>query len=53
MALHSEARHKLIVEFLRKLGVNPTDAEIDAEGLEHDVGEATMAAIRRFVDERG
>jgi len=52
MALHSEARHKLVVEFLQKLGVNSADAEIDAEGLEHHVSEATMAAIRRFVRER-
>ncbi|MFQ5805126.1 MAG: manganese-binding transcriptional regulator MntR [Phycisphaerae bacterium] len=50
IALQSEERHKLVVEFLRKLGVNPADAEIDAEGLEHHFGEATMAAIRRFVE---
>jgi DtxR family manganese transport transcriptional regulator len=52
MALRSEARHELVVAFLRKLGVNSADAEIDAEGLEHHVSEATMAAIRRFVEER-
>lgn len=50
LALHSETRHKLIVEFLRKLGVNGADAAIDAEGIEHHVSEATMAAIRRFVE---
>jgi DtxR family manganese transport transcriptional regulator len=53
LASRSEARHELVVTFLRKLGVNAGDAEVDAEGLEHHVGEATMAAIRRFVEEQG
>jgi DtxR family manganese transport transcriptional regulator len=52
LARHSEARHRLIVEFLRKLGVNGVDAETDAEGIEHHVSEATLAAIREFVQKR-
>jgi len=51
LAQRSETRHKLVVEFLRKLGVNGVDAGIDAEGIEHHVSEATMAAIRQFVEE--
>lgn len=51
LASQSEARHQLVVEFLRKLGVNAADADNDAEGLEHHLGEATLAAIRRFVEE--
>lgn len=51
LARHSEARHELVVAFLGKLGVNAVDAEIDAEGIEHHVGPATMAAIRRYVEE--
>lgn len=51
LARRSEERHRLVVEFLRKLGVNPADAETDAEGIEHHVSEATMQAIRRFVEQ--
>lgn len=50
LAKKSEQRHRLIVGFLRKLGVGATDAETDAEGIEHHVSEATIAAIRRFVE---
>jgi len=53
LASQSQARHELIVAFLRKLGVNAADAEIDAEGLEHHAGPATLEAIRRFVDGSG
>lgn len=49
LALRAERRHRLVVAFLLKLGVNPADAEADAEGIEHHVSEATMSAIRRFV----
>ena len=50
LAKKSEDRHRLIVAFLRKIGVSATDAETDAEGIEHHVSEATISAIRRFVD---
>lgn len=50
LARRSEERHRLVVEFLRKLGVNAADAETDAEGIEHHVSEATMSAIRKFVE---
>ena len=49
LATRAEARHELVVRFLRQLGVNPADAEADAEGIEHHVSEATLAAMRRFV----
>ncbi len=52
LAALAEERHKLVVSFLRTLGVNPTDAESDAEGIEHHVSEATMEAIRNFVKTR-
>lgn len=50
LAQKSEERHRLIVAFLRKIGVGAVDAETDAEGIEHHVSEATISAIRRFVD---
>ncbi len=49
MAEQAQVRHTLVVQFLRKLGVNAPDAEADAEGIEHHVSDATMAAIQRFV----
>ena len=52
LARRSEERHRLVVAFLRKLGVNAADAETDAEGIEHHVSEATMSAIRSFVESR-
>jgi DtxR family manganese transport transcriptional regulator len=51
LATRTETRHRLVVQFLMKLGVNPEDAEADAEGIEHHVSEATMSAIRRFVEQ--
>lgn len=49
LAQLAEQRHKLVVAFLQRLGVNEADAEADAEGIEHHVSDATMTAIRRFV----
>lgn len=49
LASRSEQRHRLVVEFLRKLGVNDADAETDAEGMEHHLSEATLEAMRRFL----
>lgn len=49
MAMRSAERHKLVVEFLRKLGVEGQAAEQDAEGIEHHVSEQTLSAIRRFM----
>jgi DtxR family manganese transport transcriptional regulator len=49
LADSSEARHQVVVAFLRKLGVNAADAEIDAEGIEHHLSDTTLDAVRRFV----
>lgn len=51
LAEETAARHALIVDFLQRLGVNPTDAETDAEGIEHHVSEATLQAMREFLRE--
>jgi DtxR family manganese transport transcriptional regulator len=50
LAQRAAERHDLVVRFLHKLGVNPVDADADAEGIEHHVSAATMEAIRRFVE---
>lgn len=46
-----ELRHELVVRFLRAIGVNPDDAEADAEGIEHHVSSATLEAMKRFLAE--
>ena len=40
-------RHRIIVAFLRSLGIDENTAERDAEGIEHHVSEATLAAFER------
>jgi DtxR family manganese transport transcriptional regulator len=40
-------RHLLVHDFLLSLGVPHEAAEADAEGIEHHVSEATLAAMRR------
>jgi len=43
------ARHRLVVELLVAVGVPPEVAETDAEGLEHHVSEAALAAFEKFL----
>lgn len=50
LAEKAAERHDLVVRFLLKVGVSAKDAEVDAEGIEHHLSEATLAAIRRFVE---
>ena len=52
MAEAARARHELVRDVLLALGVGEAAAEADAEGIEHHVGEETLAAFRRFL-ERG
>jgi len=42
-------RHRVVVEVLLAVGVPPADAAADAEGIEHHVSEATLAAFSRFL----
>ena len=46
------ARHRLVVEVLLALGVPREAAESDAEGIEHHVSDATLAAFGKFLSER-
>ncbi|MDP6158689.1 MAG: manganese-binding transcriptional regulator MntR [Phycisphaerales bacterium] len=46
MARRSRRRHALLLEFLISIGVPPADAQRDAEGMEHHVSEATLAAMK-------
>ena len=42
-------RHRLVRDFLLKLGVDAETAEFDAEGIEHYTSQKTLAAFRKFL----
>ncbi len=48
MAEASRRRHHVVQDFLRALGIDDMTAEADAEGIEHHVSEATLAAFARI-----
>lgn len=52
MAARVRARHRCVVDVLIALGVPPEAAETDAEGIEHHVSDATLAAFERFLGAR-
>ena len=49
LAQMSKRRHDLVARFLEALGVDPETARSDAEGIEHHVSEATLAAFEAFI----
>lgn len=51
LALESKQRHDIVVAFLRQLGVPPTIAEVDAEGIEHHVSPETLAAFKSRLED--
>ena len=53
LAHMARQRHEIVERFLVALGVPPEAARKDAEGIEHHVGEETLAAFRRYVETNG
>jgi DtxR family manganese transport transcriptional regulator len=49
LAMRVRSRHRLVVDVLIAIGVQREAAEADAEGIEHHVSEATIAAFARFL----
>ena len=49
LASRVRTRHRLVVDLLLAIGVPPEAAEQDAEGIEHHVSDATLAAFGRFL----
>lgn len=49
MARRSRSRHQLLLDFLLHIGVPPANAARDAEGMEHHVSDATLAAMRTLL----
>jgi DtxR family manganese transport transcriptional regulator len=50
LAVVSRERHRIVRELLVALGVDADTADADAEGIEHHVSDATLAAFRRYLD---
>lgn len=52
MALRARRRHRVVLDFLRAVGVSETTARADAEGIEHHVSAETLKAFAKFLKER-
>lgn len=52
LAEQCRARHIVVRNFLIALGVEPVTADADAEGIEHHVSAATLAAFERYLSSR-
>jgi DtxR family manganese transport transcriptional regulator len=49
LAEKTRRRHRLVVDLLVAVGVPGEVAEVDAEGMEHHVSDAALAAFARFL----
>ncbi len=52
LAGRARARHKLVFDLLRTIGVPAKQARIDAEGIEHHISATTLKAISRFLERK-
>lgn len=52
LAERVRTRHRLVVDLLVAVGVPAESAEADAEGIEHHVSDAALAAFRNFLAKR-
>ena len=53
LAEGSRRRHRIVIAFLRALGISERVACTDAEGIEHHVSAETLGAMERFVRAKG
>ena len=49
LAKRVKKRHEIVYQFLLTLGVDEQTANIDSEGIEHHVSEATLAAMKKHI----
>ena len=49
LAHKCKQRHRIIREFLLKLGVSQKTAEFDSEGIEHHVSDETLKIFEKFI----
>ena len=52
LAEHCRRRHRVVLEFLKAIGVSDATAGTDAEGIEHHVSNETLEALERVTRER-
>ncbi|MFA5899288.1 MAG: manganese-binding transcriptional regulator MntR [Hyphomicrobium sp.] len=52
LAVVARERHVIVRELLVSLGVDPETADSDAEGIEHHVSKATLAAFRKHLSKQ-
>ena len=52
LADRARRRHEAVLGFLRWIGVPARQAEIDAEGIEHHVSDATLAVFQRIMESK-
>lgn len=52
LAQRCRRRHRIVLDFLRALGVPERVAATDAEGIEHHVSDETLDAMERWLQER-
>lgn len=50
LAQTCQSRHQTVVKFLKYLGVPAEIAEMDAEGIEHHISDATLDCMLGFID---
>lgn len=53
MAEMSRRRHRIVLEFLLRIGVSPETARLDSEGIEHHVSEETLRALEALTRKLG
>ena len=49
LAESCKARHIIVLDFLKAIGVSEKTAEMDAEGVEHHVSAETLEAFKAFI----
>ncbi len=50
LARECAARHKVVLQFLLKLGVSEKNALLDSEGLEHHISTETLKCMKKFIE---
>lgn len=52
LAAETRQRHETVLAFLLAMGVPEPEAQRDAEGMEHHVGDATLQAMKNFLQQQ-
>ena len=51
LAAESRRRHEIVLLFLKAIGVPDSEAQRDAEGIEHHVGKATLKCMQQYIEQ--